>query len=122
MQFGLMVFFAPAFPLAALFSLVNNLLEIRSDAFKMCLLFQRPFGQRVANIGTWQVRYRSNYFTIIIAYCIFCFYYKNILEVFSTLGILVNCGLLVTYGVIPNLIPSISFYESILVIIIIEVF
>ena len=55
MQFGLMVFFAPAFPLAALFSLVNNLFEIRSDAFKVCLLFQRPFGQRVANIGTWQV-------------------------------------------------------------------
>lgn len=55
MQFGLMVFFAPAFPLAAMFSLVNNLMEIRSDAFKMCLLFQRPFGQRVANIGTWQV-------------------------------------------------------------------
>jgi anoctamin-8 len=56
MQFGLMVFFAPAFPLAALFSLINNVIEIRSDAFKMCYLFQRPFGQRVSNIGTWQVR------------------------------------------------------------------
>lgn len=99
MQFGLMVFFAPAFPLAALFSLVNNLFEIRSDAFKMCLLFQRPFGQRVANIGTWQ----------------------NILEVFSTLGIMVNCGLLITYGIIPKLIPSISFYETVVVIILIEV-
>jgi len=56
MQFGLMVFFAPAFPLAALFSLINNLIEIRSDAFKMCYLFQRPFGERVSYIGTWQVR------------------------------------------------------------------
>ncbi len=51
MQFGLMVFFLPAFPLAALFSLINNVIEIRSDAFKMCFLYQRPFGQRVANIG-----------------------------------------------------------------------
>ena len=55
MQFGLMVFFAPAFPLAPAFSLFNNIIEIRSDAFKMCFLFQRPFGQRVPNIGTWQV-------------------------------------------------------------------
>jgi anoctamin-8 len=55
MQFGLMVFFAPAFPLAPLFALFNNVIEVRSDAFKMCFLFQRPFGQRVCNIGTWQV-------------------------------------------------------------------
>ena len=46
MQFGLMIFFLPAFPLAAVFSLLNNMIEVRSDAFKMCLLFQRPFGQR----------------------------------------------------------------------------
>ena len=55
MQYGLTVFFAPAFPLAALFSLINNIIEIRSDAFKMCLLYQRPFGTRVASIGSWQV-------------------------------------------------------------------
>lgn len=55
MQYGLMVFFAPAFPLAALFTLINNFVEIRSDAFKMCFLYQRPFGERVANIGRWQV-------------------------------------------------------------------
>ena len=75
MQFGLMIFFLPAFPLAAVFSLLNNMIEVRSDAFKMCLLFQRPFGQRVANIGNWQ----------------------KVLEVFSILGIIVNCGLLVTF-------------------------
>ncbi len=99
MQFGLMVFFAPAFPLAALFSLANNIIEIRSDAFKMCLLYQRPFGQRVGNIGTWQ----------------------NILEVFSILGIVVNCGLLITFDVIPNLVSNVTFLQSIGIIILIEV-
>ena len=55
MQYGLTVFFAPAFPLAALFALINNMVEIRSDAFKMCYLYQRPFGQRASTIGSWQV-------------------------------------------------------------------
>lgn len=57
-QYGLLIFFSPAFPLAALFTLINNMLEIRSDAFKMCYLYQRPFGQDVPGIGMWQVRIR----------------------------------------------------------------
>lgn len=99
MQFGLMVFFLPAFPLAALFSLINNMIEIRSDAFKMCLLFQRPFGQRVSNIGIWQ----------------------KIIEVFAILGITVNCALLVTFGVTEQLFPSLSQMDRIMLICLIEV-
>ncbi|XP_057608402.1 anoctamin-8 isoform X2 [Chionomys nivalis] len=53
-QFGYVVFFSSAFPLAALCALVNNLIEIRSDAFKLCSGLQRPFGQRVESIGQWQ--------------------------------------------------------------------
>lgn len=98
LQFGLMVFFLPAFPLAALFSLLNNIIEIRSDAFKMCLLYQRPFGERVSNIGIWQ----------------------KVLEVFSILGITVNCALLVTFGVVQKLVPSFEFYEGIMLIVVIE--
>lgn len=55
MQFGYVVLFSSAFPLAALCALVNNLIEIRSDAFKLCTGLQRPFGQRVESIGQWQV-------------------------------------------------------------------
>lgn len=54
-QFGYVVLFSSAFPLAALCALVNNLIEIRSDALKLCTGLQRPFGQRVENIGQWQV-------------------------------------------------------------------
>lgn len=55
-QFGYVVLFSSAFPLAAVCALVNNIIEIRSDAFKLCSGFQRPFGCRVDGIGQWQVR------------------------------------------------------------------
>ncbi|NWH99571.1 ANO8 protein, partial [Tichodroma muraria] len=54
-QFGYVVLFSSAFPLAAMCALVNNVIEIRSDAFKLCTGLQRPFGQRVQSIGQWQV-------------------------------------------------------------------
>ncbi|NWT18167.1 ANO8 protein, partial [Vireo altiloquus] len=53
-QFGYVVLFSSAFPLAAMCALVNNIIEIRSDAFKLCSGLQRPFGQRVQSIGQWQ--------------------------------------------------------------------
>ncbi|NXT59527.1 ANO8 protein, partial [Pluvianellus socialis] len=53
-QFGYVVLFSSAFPLAAMCALVNNVIEIRSDAFKLCTGLQRPFGQRVESIGQWQ--------------------------------------------------------------------
>lgn len=55
-QLGYVILFSSAFPPAALCALLNNLIEIRSDAFKLAYVCQRPFGQRVPNIGTWQVR------------------------------------------------------------------
>ncbi|XP_042299871.1 anoctamin-8-like [Sceloporus undulatus] len=53
-QFGYVVLFSSAFPLAAMCALINNIIEIRSDAFKLCTGLQRPFGQRVESIGEWQ--------------------------------------------------------------------
>jgi len=55
-QFGYVVLFSSAFPLAAMCALVNNIIEIRSDAFKLCSGLQRPLGLRVESIGQWQVR------------------------------------------------------------------
>ena len=54
-QYGYVILFSSAFPLAALCALLNNVIEIRSDAFKLCMHHQRPFGKRVKNIGIWQV-------------------------------------------------------------------
>lgn len=58
MQLGYVILFSSAFPPAALCAMFNNFIEIRSDAFKLAYVCQRPFGQRVPNIGTWQVRLR----------------------------------------------------------------
>ena len=54
-QFSYVTWFSSVFPLAGLFALLNNVVEIRSDAFKICMSFQRPIGERVRNIGAWQV-------------------------------------------------------------------
>lgn len=54
-QLGYVILFSSAFPPAALCAMLNNLIEIRTDAFKLAYVCQRPFGQRVPNIGTWQV-------------------------------------------------------------------
>ncbi|MEQ2163045.1 hypothetical protein GOODEAATRI_026163 [Goodea atripinnis] len=40
--------------IVAMCALINNIIEIRSDALKLCTGLQRPFGQRVENIGQWQ--------------------------------------------------------------------
>ncbi|CAH0557355.1 unnamed protein product [Brassicogethes aeneus] len=71
-QFGFVFLFSSVYPLAALWAVINNVIEIRADAFKLCRIFQRPMSRRVKDIGAWQR----------------CF------EVLSALSILTNCGVL----------------------------
>ena len=54
-QFGYVTLFSSAYPLAGLCALLNNIIEIRGDAFKLCFVHKRPFGARVNSIGSWQV-------------------------------------------------------------------
>ena len=39
-QFGYVTLFSSAYPLAGLCALLNNMIEIRSDAFKLCFIHQ----------------------------------------------------------------------------------
>lgn len=59
MQFGYVVLFSSVYPLAAFWAILNNIFEIRADAFKLCRVFQRPMSRRVKDIGAWQVSYPS---------------------------------------------------------------
>jgi len=52
-QFGYMTMFAVAFPLAAVFALINNIIEIKVDATKMVYGVQRAKYEGANNIGTW---------------------------------------------------------------------
>uniref|UniRef100_A0A1I8GWE9 Anoctamin n=1 Tax=Macrostomum lignano TaxID=282301 RepID=A0A1I8GWE9_9PLAT len=53
MQFGFVTLFVPAFPLAPLFALINNLVEIRLDARKLVIGTRRPLPERAQSIGIW---------------------------------------------------------------------
>lgn len=52
-QYGFVTLFVAAFPLAPLFALLNNIGEIRLDAFKMVTQSRRPLAERVEDIGAW---------------------------------------------------------------------
>lgn len=54
-QFGYVVLFSSVYPISALWAVLNNIVEIRADAFKLCKVYQRPMGKRVKDIGAWQV-------------------------------------------------------------------
>lgn len=53
MQYGFVTVFVAAFPLAPLFALLNNILEMRLDAKKLLTYYRRPVSQRVRDIGIW---------------------------------------------------------------------
>lgn len=55
-QFGYVFLFSSVYPIAAFWAVLNNVLEIRADAFKLCKVYQRPMSRRVKDIGAWQVR------------------------------------------------------------------
>ncbi|XP_065577884.1 anoctamin-8-like isoform X2 [Artemia franciscana] len=71
-QFGYVFLFSAVYPMAGILALLNNLLEIRADAFKMCKVFQRPPSMKVRHIGAWQPA----------------------LQFLGALSVLTNCGLL----------------------------
>jgi len=64
LQFGYVFLFSAVYPLAAFWAVVNNVIEMRTDAFKLCNLHQRPFVQTASSIGAWQV---------CIFLCVVCF-------------------------------------------------
>ncbi|KAF7983670.1 hypothetical protein HWV62_19567 [Athelia sp. TMB] len=52
-QFGYVVMWSAIWPLAGVAALINNLIEIRSDAFKVTNLTRRPIPLRTDTIGPW---------------------------------------------------------------------
>ncbi|QQP39831.1 Anoctamin, partial [Caligus rogercresseyi] len=75
-QFGYVSFFA----------LLNNIIEIRSDAFKLCFVCKRPFGQRVKDIGSWVA----------------------VMDMMGAIGVVVNCALLTLPGRLTRVAPGLT--------------
>ncbi|MEQ2269395.1 Anoctamin-8 [Xenotaenia resolanae] len=81
-------------------ALINNIIEIRSDAFKLCTGLQRPFGVRVESIGQWQTA----------------------MEAMGLIAIIVNCYLIGQCGQLQRLFPWLSPEMAIISIVILEHF
>lgn len=73
-QFGFVMLFTVAFPLAPLGGLVLNALEMKTDGLKLFKMVRRPFPEDTEDIGTWLL----------------------ILHVLTVVSVLTNAGLLVT--------------------------
>ncbi|XP_016339438.1 anoctamin-1-like isoform X4 [Sinocyclocheilus anshuiensis] len=58
-QFGMVTVFVASFPLAPLFALLNNIIEIRLDAKKFVTELRRPIAVRAKDIGIWYTLLRG---------------------------------------------------------------
>ena len=56
-QFGYVTFFSWAFPLAPLCALINNVVEMRTDAYKLCHNTQRPIAHKASGIGAFMSKW-----------------------------------------------------------------
>ncbi|XP_010244337.1 PREDICTED: anoctamin-like protein At1g73020 [Nelumbo nucifera] len=72
LQFGMVMMFACAFPLAFSLTLLNNISVIRTDALKLLVMLRRPIPRATATIGAW----------------------LNIFQFLIAMSICTNCGLL----------------------------
>lgn len=69
LQFGYTFLFSSAYPMAAFWALLNNVVEIRTDAFKMCRIHQRPFAEPANSIGAWQMAFEALGVVAVITNC-----------------------------------------------------
>ncbi|CAN9508460.1 unnamed protein product [Ophioblennius macclurei] len=53
-QFGFVTLFVASFPLAPVLALINNLFEIRVDAWKITTQYRRIVPEKAQDIGAWQ--------------------------------------------------------------------
>uniref|UniRef100_T1J757 Anoctamin n=1 Tax=Strigamia maritima TaxID=126957 RepID=T1J757_STRMM len=82
-QYGFITIFVASFPLAPLFALLNNVAEIRIDAFKFVTQVRRPMAARANSIGAW----------------------AQILQMISTIAVLVNAFVIAyTSSFIPEMV------------------
>ncbi|KAJ8969669.1 hypothetical protein NQ317_002696 [Molorchus minor] len=77
---------------------MNNVVEIRADAFKLCRVFQRPMSRRVKDIGAWQRSF----------------------EVLGALSILTSCGILYLSPQVRRRAAGLSEVEYLLVFVLLE--
>ncbi|NWI74028.1 ANO2 protein, partial [Dryoscopus gambensis] len=90
-QFGFVTLFVASFPLAPLFALLNNIIEVRLDAKKFVTELRRPDTVRAKDIGIWY----------------------NILSCIGKLSVIINAFVIaVTSDFIPRLMYQYAFSQN----------
>ncbi|VDN16479.1 unnamed protein product [Dibothriocephalus latus] len=97
-QFGFVSMFTCAFPICGLLALLNNIFELRGDAWKLVVIFRRPFAQQANGIGVWE----------------------HAFDVVSYVAIAVNIGLIGVSGSLELLVPGLRGIDYVLLLIAIE--
>ncbi|XP_065190944.1 anoctamin-8-like isoform X2 [Sycon ciliatum] len=97
-QFGYVVLFSGAFPLAGLLAFANNLLEMRTDSFKLCFSLQRPFAQDARDIGIWQLAF----------------------EILGYVAVAVNCAMLLVFGGFDQWLPGFTLIQIMVILVVVE--
>jgi len=98
LQFGYVFLFSSVYPMAAFWAVLNNLLELKTDAFKLCRVYRRPRSKRVGGIGVWQGAF----------------------ELLGAIGVATNCGLLCLSPRVRPLAPNASPAEWVLLFVLLE--
>ena len=80
-------------------ALVNNVFELRADAFKYCYVYQRPFARLASNIGSWH----------------------NAFDVLSSVAIVTNTALIAMQPSVREYFSSYTDVEYILIFVAAEV-
>ncbi|XP_067035290.1 anoctamin-5-like isoform X1 [Acropora muricata] len=87
-QFGFVTLFISAFPLGPFFALINNLLEIRLDAYKFVVVFQRPMAARAQDIGIWYTILKSvTKISVVVNGFVIAFVSEFVPRLYYTLGL-----------------------------------
>ena len=95
-QFAFVTLFAPVFPMAAFIALANNLIEMRSDSFKLYNKqgFQRPLARGGSTVQLWE----------------------NVIAFVSTLSVIINIGIIAANShVLTRLLPGATKSERIVI-------
>ena len=73
-QFAYVACFSAVMPLTPLIVLINNMFQIRLDAYKLCRARRRPLATKAGGIGVWE----------------------HVLHIVTVLAVLTNCALMAT--------------------------
>nr|XP_053648258.1 anoctamin-10-like [Cherax quadricarinatus] len=98
LQFGYVFLFSSVYPMAAFWAVLNNILELKTDAFKLCRVYQRPSVKKVGSIGVWQGAF----------------------ELLGCVAVITNCALLCMSPRVRPLAPSTSPVEWVLLFVLLE--